>query len=582
VPARSPIVRVSESAPDADGEGRAPPCASSFLVRHARPALLVTVAVALVVRVAGVSAWWLNPDEGIYFSLVTRPAWAGFWSELAANAHPPLHYLMLRAIGALTSDFVWFRALSVVAGVGAVVAVGAAARELAALELADRELAEGVEGRGTPTSAATAAGLIAAAVVALSPMAVVLSQIIRPYMVQLALVAGAVALLLRWSDASGPRTVGAYVTLVVAALLTHYSSVLALAALGLVALYRMATTVTGRRARMGLVAAHVAAVAVFGALYVLHLRELAGSDTASDALRGWLSFYLVDSPREAWLAFLGLETTVLGRPFGGVVAVALLGALGLAVVRRAWLPIVLAGSALVVGLAAAAAGVYPMGATRHSVWMLAFTVPAIAWMMSVAVTSGRPRAAVALIGLVCLGAAREPLGDALGVPDSPWAPPERVLRRADLMEVLDVLDPEGSPRVLLMDLQTYYLLLPFYHTDRGVADLDDGGSFFHFRYGVRDVVVTRSWLATLGEGAAASGDLRALIRRVSRTAPELGLASGGQAVVLVGGWRPPVVDSLLALGGEGGVAGRRIVPGLFAFLVDPTRLVGEDGSDPGR
>lgn len=589
-PGRNVIAHVSGSAPTDDpaagddpatghdpAAGGAPTAADapmdapSFLVRHARSSLLVIVAGALAIRVSGVSWWWINPDEGIYFSLAIRSTWAEFWSELSANAHPPLYYVMLRAIGAVTFDFVWFRALSLASGVGAVVALWAAARELTGR----------VDGRGVATSRATAAGLVAAALLALSPMAVVLSQIVRPYMLQLALVGGAVALLLRWNDASGPRTVGAYVTLVVLSLLTHYSSVLALAALGLVALYRMKTTVTDRGARRGLVGAHAAAGAVFVALYFLHLRALTVSDIASDALQGWLSYYLVDSPRDAWLAVLGLQTTVLGRSLGGAAATALLVALGLAAMRRAWLPIVLAGSALAVGLGASAAGLYPMGATRHSVWMLAFTVPVVAWMAGVAVTSGRRLAVAAIIGLVLLGAARQSLGDVLGVPDSPRAASERVLRRADLMQVLDVVGPEGSPRLLLMDLQTYYLLLPFYHTDRGDADIESDDSFFHFRYGERDVVVVRSWLATLGEGAPEPGDLRTLIRRVDRAAPELGVASGERAVVLLGGWHSAVVDSLLALDGEGGVVGRRTVPGLRAFLVDPVLLAEEDERAPG-
>ena len=580
------------------GPGRTEP----FLVRHGRAAVLLIVAGALALRVAGTSEWWLNPDEGIYFSLVTRPTWAGFWAELRENAHPPLYYLLLRATGALTTDFFWFRALSLVAGAAAVGTLWAVGRALVAAE-------------GGTRLRATATGLVAAALLAASPTAVVQSQIMRPYMLQLALVGGALALLLGWKGASDRRALGAYVALVTLALLTHYSSVLALAALGCVAAFRMATTVTDRRSRWVLVAAHGAAGALFAALWVLHLRGLAASDTADDALRGWLSFYLVGSPREAWLAFLGLQTTVLGRPLGGLAALILMGALALAAARRAWLPLVVAGSALSVGLGAAAAGVYPMGATRHSIWMLAFTVPAMAWALGLMASGGWRRAGAAVAVAAVLVAARTPVGDALGVPDSPWAAPERVLRQANLAEMLDVLDPEGSPRLILMDLQTYYLLLPFYYADRTDADVTGGAPFFHFRYGRRDVVVARSWLATLGvdgdpagpgdatagggsgerddpgdpgssagpapsAGPAGSGDLRALVGRVDRAAPELGLGSAEQAVVLVGGWRSPVVDGLLALEGTPTVAGRRVVPGLFAFLVDPASLAAGDGQGP--
>ena len=525
--------------------------------RDGQVAALLLVAVAVAIRLSGTMEWWLNPDEGIYFSLVTQPTLASFWSEVSENAHPPLYYLILRGVGAFTTDFVWYRATSLLCGAAAVLALWACGREIA--------------GRRPDRRALT--GLAAAALLVTSPVAIDLSRVMRPYMLQLALVAGALALLLRYGRTPTRRTLGWYVALLTLALLTHYSSILVLGSLGGVGLYLLRTAEISASARRDLVLAHAAPALVVLGLYFFHLRGLAASSTADDALGGWLSFYLVRSPREAWLAFVGLQTMVGGRSLGGPVAVLTLAGFVVAAARREWLPVVVAGSALLVGLVAAVLGVYPMGSTRHSAWMLAFTLPLLAWLVGVVLVSGRKWAVVGVATLTVLVAARDVVGVAVAAPDSPWAASERVLRRADLVRMLDVLDPEGAPRLVVMDLQTYNMLLPFYFTEREEARSGQEDSFFHFRYGRRDMIVVRSWLLTVGEnGEGDPGDLRSLGARVERFDPRLGLATAGQVEVLLGGWRAEVVDRLLALEDSGVVTNHRLVPGLFAFLVDMERL----------
>lgn len=534
------------------------PSASS-LERYGGVAALLVVALALFIRMPGIMVWWLNPDEGIYFSIATQSTLAAFWGEVSRNAHPPLYYMLLRAVGFLTTDFFWFRALSLMGGAAAVFALWECGREIAWKDPVRR----------------TVTGLVAAALLVPSPSAVILSQIMRPYMLQLALVAGALALLLRYGRAPERRTLLAYIALLVLALLTHYSSVLALGAFGAVALYLIFSTEMPGEARRDLALAHMVPVAVVLGLYLFHLRGLMASDLADEALHGWLSGYLVGSVREAWLVFVGLQTRVAGRGLGGPVTVLMIAALAAAVAHRAWLPVVVAGSALLVGLVAAAAGVYPMGAIRHSTWMLAFTLPALAWGVGFVLTAGKRWAAAGVVAVVVLVAARERVGITMDVPDSPWAAPERVLRRANLLQMLDLLDPEGapSPRLWVMDMQTYYLLLPFYFTERQVTRPGSEDTFFHFRYGKRDVVVVRAWLLTAGaDSAREESNLRSLAGRADRSAPLLGMASARQVQVLVGGWRSKVVDQLLALEDSGVVMDHRLVPGLFAFLVDMERL----------
>ena len=87
------------------------------------------------------------------------------------------------------------------------------------------------------------------------------------------------------------------------------------------------------------------------------------------------------------------------------------------------------------------------------------------------------------------------------------------------------------------------------------------------------MVVVQSWFLTAGaDGARDASNLRSLTDRVDRSDLLLGMASAREAQVIVGGWRSEVMDQLLALEDSGVVTNHRLVPGLFAFLVDMERL----------
>ena len=86
---------------------------------HGRALVLGVVAVGLILRLEDFFGWWLNPDEGIYFSTVTQPSRQAFWAEVGSQAHPPLYFLILRWVGYLTQDFAALRFLALASGVGA-------------------------------------------------------------------------------------------------------------------------------------------------------------------------------------------------------------------------------------------------------------------------------------------------------------------------------------------------------------------------------------------------------------------------------------------------------------------------------
>lgn len=524
--------------------------------------LVALAAAAAFVRLHDLSDWWLNPDEGIYYSILTRADFGGFWQEVTANAHPPLYYLILRGMGAFTWDFLWFRAFSVACGVLALAGVWAVARRLA---------------EGGVRS--VVAGLVAGLVLAFAPGAVELSQVMRPYMLQLALLSWALFFFLRHQASESGRDLAAYLVLLVLALLTHYSSVLALGVFLLAVAARAMERGLGDDAWRRLAASHALPLLVVGLLFLLHLRPLADSALADDALDGWLSFYMIDGPPDVWWSFLGFHHLLAGPWLRGPMVLLLLAGLGLALAQRRRGIVVLAGGAVLVAVLGAAAGLYPFGSTRHSMWLLAFVVPVLGWVGARALDVPPDRSRIAWLGapvlLVLLGG---PVGTVLGMERAPWAPADRVLRQDDLGTVVGALDPRAEPDLIVMSAQTFYLLTPFYAADREGATYSTDSTAFHFPYGRRHVLVSTAWDFSVSDPGAPEppppGDLEPFLATAEESFPDLAVTERNRAVILVGGWRPPFVDRLGAASSRHPFIRSVLnVPGLYAFDVDPGEMM---------
>jgi hypothetical protein len=511
---------------------------------------LVVALLAVPPRIVGLREWWLNPDEGTYYAIITRTA--GAWQDISANAHPPLYYLLMRLMGFFTHDFFWYRSFSVVCGVGAAYAVWLAARELAG---------PGVRG--------AVAGSIAGLIVAFSPAAVELSKVIRPYMLQLALLALSLWLLLRFFRTSSRRALVWYGALLSLAVLTHYSSMLAMGVFVLMAVQRG----IGRRWAVqewrDVALAHALAGMLLIGLYYFHMRNIVGSTLVDANLDGWLSRYMIRAPGEAWVAFLG-SLTLLGDPWLiGPLAVFFLTALGVAAVRRDLRPLALGAGSLGIGVMAAVMGAYPFGSSRHSVWLMATVPPVVGWLGAELVSLPRRTAFLAVGAVMTILLAGDGLGIWMGRVRAPGTAPERVLSAADMATMRDLLDPEDRPP-LVMSRQTFHLLVPLLPPAWERATYAADSSMSHFRWGERDVLTGWGWdLRAVEVQGGDTSNLLDLLQWAENELPVSELSGSATALVMAGGWDVPVVRDLVALtGAEPLVLYVRQVPGLVALLVD--------------
>ncbi len=480
--------------------------------------VVAVVLAGLWIRVAGLSEYWLSPDEGIYYSALTYGSFRDFWAEVAAHAHPPLYYLVLRGAGALTWDFVTLRLLSAVSGAVAIWAMWAVGREL------------GGEGRAGRVS-----GFVTAGLVAFSAPAIVLSQVIRPYALLTALIALALLGLLRYRRTPRASLLAGYAAFSAAAMLTHFSALMAWC---VCAILIVADRLSGRmrgRDFTRLLGASVVPAVVFATLLVQHLARMRQSAYASAMLGpgGWLEQQMVGSPADAWRVLAEFQVFSVPAAFAGGAAVLFVGGVvGVALVEDDRALPILAGVAIGGSLLASALGLYPFGQSRHSAWLVPFALPVFGWVAGRLLTrlrDGRAVWIVALAAVALVALAPGPWSDPSAA-DPAWAE-EKVLRRAEVAQLVGgALAPDAEPRTVLMSQQPYYMLMPLYADARDDARRAPNSGVFSFRYGSRQIVVGEYW--DWGRSEEMYGDLRSMSAAAPWAFPE----AESEFVLVAGGW----------------------------------------------
>jgi hypothetical protein len=531
------------------------------LEAHAGRIAACIAVLAALLRLPGLADCWLNPDEGIHASIAALPTVAEIAAELPDHTDPPAFFLPLRVVARHSAEPALLRLPSLVFGALAVFGVYLAARQ----------------------AFAPATAVLAAALLALAPGEIALSQLVRQYTMQHALLAFALWALLRYLASKRRGDLALYAALLGLALLTHYGTALLLAA---IALWLVALAASGRIERtawLPLAGAHLALFALLGALYLLHFRvHLSGSAPSAQA-QAWTAAFLPTTPAALWSAFVGVGRYLFG-PRLGAAATILLG-LGLAASLRGGGRrfAALALIAFAVAAALAVSGRYPFGETRHASWLFVLQVPLVAEGIRCALARpGRRRwlGAMGLLGLgLAPGLADRALGVA-GVPSSNQLEAERLAGRDEVLALeapLRSLHDRGA--VVLTDRQTRAFLYPFFRDARRLDPEATDRPFREFAWGDARLVVARAWKLRGGGHRDAADHVVGLWRSLRAAG-----ASAGDAEVwlVVGGWPPLPIHRLEGLAenpanldAAAAPRGRRVAA---LVRLDPARLDAEAGA----
>ena len=202
---------------------------------------------------------------------------------------------------------------------------------------------------------------------------------------------------------------------------------------------------------------------------------------------------MIGSPGGAWINTVDFHSLVVGGDHAASAALITLFAVGYAAWSRAWTPLVVAGSALLIAVTGAALHLYPLGGSRHVAWLLVFVVPTAARGVAVMFTSGRKMLVLSLV----LFTASFSVGNVSGVcsaqtrlrkesvsAPSKWGTSPRWRR-------LWTLWP--SRISVFMSEETYNMLSPLFTLERQTARKSRDGSLTHLVWGSRNVFVLPDW-----------------------------------------------------------------------------------------
>ncbi|MBN1613028.1 MAG: glycosyltransferase family 39 protein [Deltaproteobacteria bacterium] len=410
--------------------------------------MLFVLFVGLGLRLHGLGDWWFNPDEGLHFDIATQPSFPEMIRVSLDQANPPLFYPLLRVWNSLGEGIYWLRLLSVLAGMASIWISYLLGRQW-----------------GGP-----AAGLTAALLMALTPGAVVLSQVLRQYTIALVFQLLTVLFMTRYIHRFRKQDLWGYAVSLVLALLCHYATLLILPGLAVAWVVAAYTRRWGRSDLKAMLFAHIPSAIAFFLVFGLHIGpRLLGSSLQQDAVDTYLKPYWISNMRDMLPAIPELLRYLYGTGIHWLLLPWIVfGLITLAGSRDLWLLGLCLGVAAT-AFAMAALRLYPLGGTRHSLYMLPFLfIPIADAVRYLACRNGRVLIALlVLCALAGYGLSRPGLTD----PESGFvtqaAELEKIIPMTDFLKLQSqLLQLSHAPGLIIIDQETYYALAPVFGAAR--------------------------------------------------------------------------------------------------------------------
>jgi hypothetical protein len=313
-------------------------------------------------------AWltFLNPDEALHYFVSAQPSFGAAYKASLTMAHPPLMIFLLHVWQLIGTSELLLRLPFVVAGVLFCWVMFLWVRQMAGENAACFTLA----------------------LCLFLPSLISLSAEIRQYSLLLLFCSASLYCLELGLAKNSAAWIAASTAALYLALLTHYSALIFAAAAGVYGLLRLWQTDTRRAVKALWFAGQAGALGIIAFLFSSQILPLRQSGVPSEIAATWLSSSIFQAGQNHFFAFAGAKTVRLFRYFFSQGTIGILGLLlffyGLAMLLRrgntranrtlAALLIL----PFLITLAAAIAGVYPYGGTRHDVLLVMFAIPAIA------------------------------------------------------------------------------------------------------------------------------------------------------------------------------------------------------------
>ena len=355
--------------------------AASLESRIGLIAILALVA-GFIVRVSIARSRYLVADEALDYLLVNQGSVLEAYRASLTNAHPPLYYFVLYYTRFLGTSELVLRLPSVIAG------TLMPWFAFLWLKRLDRVTA-----------------FIALLLLTFTPALVAFSTEIRPYALLLLFLTGALWSLDRAFDENSLWKMLIFGVFLCLAILTQYSAMWAVCAMGIYALARIFSGELKKPAIFAWIGSQVCALGVLGFLWVTHISRMYHEVMRSVAVNGWLRaeyfqteenvfHFGLRATAHVFFYLLTRQTEISLRlaPYSIAVVIAitvlfLFGVIPLLVNRtRGVQPVshsrrllgVLIIAPFVIGYAGALLGLYPYGGSRHVAYLAPFAVAGIA------------------------------------------------------------------------------------------------------------------------------------------------------------------------------------------------------------
>ncbi|HVS19127.1 MAG TPA: glycosyltransferase family 39 protein [Planctomycetota bacterium] len=465
--------------------------------RRALIALGGVTLIAALLRAWRMSDFWLSADEGIYY-FSTLCGWESAQELIHYHAHPPLYYWILYGLARWNGDLQVLRMTSLVPGVLCVPAMYFLVRSLAGKR----------------------AALCSAFLVALSPGGLFLSQVIRPYSMQLLFLILGLAGLLRYLASPRTRWLVLHSGALLIATLLHYSSLIVLAGVGVCLVGLVLWRKLDFRGACRLFAAQVPLLASSVWLFVTHVRpSLMGSEHQAFARETWLSRGFLDSPTQLWDTLVDLLVYLFGRPTDVALLAALPLGLMACVKRRLGALLLFSCGTGATALALSFRDLYPLLGHRHCLYLLVVLAPLAGVGLEFLATMRERRMRVLALLLALVMAA--------GIVQLPellrrnWRSAERAPEYSAVEKVRAKLDSEElSGGMILTDTATGVLLASLYEESREDYVPVNGGPVFALEVGGRRFHCLRNAFRLSADraGREQAGHLERLLDELERLA----------------------------------------------------------------